>query len=307
MALVTTFMTGPALDFINRFFKDTGPSANPEALQQAIRYKVLLSFKGAESGSKLVRLANSMISKLNGNATVTAMHLADETNLNNYSAEVYEQQSFTPVFTEARLLNQQLTTVFKVSNNIPFDTLQLSEKGDYDLLLLEPRMQLFETNLLAKSLGFKTAMAEYNRNSVADAFDDDTNAILQSSKIPVGIICGKEAGSINQIVVPVLSSSDQLLLPYLQRFISSNAAQVTVIDYEGLLKTNVAFKEALRMIEQTAPNHLRIENGGKTDTEELSKYDLILVSITGWNKLIKDKQLSVDDLPSVLVISLQSQ
>jgi Kef-type K+ transport system membrane component KefB len=75
MALVTTFMTGPALDLINWTFKSKQLGI-PEEISQINKFKVLVSFGNPDRGKSLLRLANSLIRKLNGNAVVTAMHLS---------------------------------------------------------------------------------------------------------------------------------------------------------------------------------------------------------------------------------------
>jgi len=74
MALVTTFMTGPALDLINFIFK-TKDTIVPEELKSDQKFKVLISFGNSERGKSLLRLANSFVRRENNNSVVTAMHL----------------------------------------------------------------------------------------------------------------------------------------------------------------------------------------------------------------------------------------
>lgn len=62
MALVTTFMTGPALDFINFIFKNK-EAITPEIVLNENKYKVLISFGNNEKGKSLLRLANSLTKK----------------------------------------------------------------------------------------------------------------------------------------------------------------------------------------------------------------------------------------------------
>lgn len=62
MALVTTFMTGPALDLINYLFKSKD-SIVPEIETKPNDYKILISFGNNEKGKSLLRLASSLIKK----------------------------------------------------------------------------------------------------------------------------------------------------------------------------------------------------------------------------------------------------
>lgn len=61
MALVTTFMTSPILNLIDRIFK----SKSQQALEDEKKYKILVSFNTAEMGRKLLYLANAFIRKNN--------------------------------------------------------------------------------------------------------------------------------------------------------------------------------------------------------------------------------------------------
>ncbi|EPB65814.1 hypothetical protein ANCCEY_15115 [Ancylostoma ceylanicum] len=63
MALVTTFMTGPALDLINWLFRSKSAGNVSEEIKEAGKYKVLFSFGVPESGRSLLKLANSLTRK----------------------------------------------------------------------------------------------------------------------------------------------------------------------------------------------------------------------------------------------------
>jgi spore coat polysaccharide biosynthesis predicted glycosyltransferase SpsG len=62
MALVTTFMTGPALDLINYLFKSKVVPDAEEITNQS-KYRILFSFGNNEKGKSLLRLANSLTKK----------------------------------------------------------------------------------------------------------------------------------------------------------------------------------------------------------------------------------------------------
>ncbi len=63
MALVTTFMTGPALNFIHWAFKSKTQVA-PQEITQISKYKVLVSFANPEKGRYLLRLAHGFVKYL---------------------------------------------------------------------------------------------------------------------------------------------------------------------------------------------------------------------------------------------------
>ena len=135
MALVTTFMTGPALTIINWTFKSTKTETGQE-LSVKSKFKILVSFANPDRGVSLLRLANSLVKRLNGNASVTVMHLSQNIGLNSYNLENHERKSFDPVIQESHNLNQKIITLFKASSDIENDIAAVANKGDFDLLLI---------------------------------------------------------------------------------------------------------------------------------------------------------------------------
>ncbi|MET0299568.1 MAG: cation:proton antiporter, partial [Flavitalea sp.] len=93
MALVTTFMTGPALDFINWIFKKKGEEF-PPADQSNGKYKVLFSFGKSDSGKGLLRLADDLTKKQTEHVSLTALHLAPIDELHHFDVEEYEHERF---------------------------------------------------------------------------------------------------------------------------------------------------------------------------------------------------------------------
>jgi hypothetical protein len=124
MALVTTFMTGPALDIINRIFRS---QTKAEEVHRE-KYNILISFSNAELGKSLLRLANGFIKKSKSDAAVTAMHLTPVNDIHLYNIEEYEKESFAPVIEESENLNQKITTLFKASGNIDSEIAEVANK-----------------------------------------------------------------------------------------------------------------------------------------------------------------------------------
>lgn len=143
MALVTTFMTGPALDLINWLFKSK-PEDKLDEIARINTYKILVSFGDPESGKSLVRLSNSLIKETAGNASITAMHLFPSAKSHQFNLEAYENESFASVFEESKNLNQKITTLFKVTADIESDITEVANKGEYDLLLIGIGHSIFE-------------------------------------------------------------------------------------------------------------------------------------------------------------------
>ncbi|WP_094167132.1 cation:proton antiporter, partial [Flavobacterium psychrophilum] len=125
MALVTTFMTGPALDLINYIFKSKG-ILTPEEDIDTNKYKILVSFGNYEKGKSLLRLANSLIKKQKDVSTITAMHLSVSDEMHGFNLEDYEKEAFIPIIEESKLLNQDINTIYKATVDIETDIAEIA-------------------------------------------------------------------------------------------------------------------------------------------------------------------------------------
>lgn len=162
MALVTTFMTGPALDFINFIFKQNEAEV-PEIIVNSNKYKVLISFGNDEKGKSLLRLANSLTKKQKKTTSVTAMHLYLSDEMHTFNTEEIEKESFVSLLEESKSLNQEIDTLFKATLDIENEITDVANQGDYDLLLVGLGKSIFEGTLLGKVIGFTTRIINPDR------------------------------------------------------------------------------------------------------------------------------------------------
>ena len=311
MALITTFMTGPALDIINWAFKSKQDEI-PVEIAQANKFKILISFADPERGKSLLRLAHSFIKKLNGNAAVTAMYLTPTNELHHFDVELHEKESFVPIVEESENLNQKITTLFKASNDIDSDITEMANKGDYDLLLVGVGKSIFEGSLLGRILGFTTRIINPEKllNQVTGKenlfenapFDESTSSILNKSKVPVGVLIDKDFTSAEKVFIPVFSETDTFLIKFAQKLIKNSESQITLLDVSDHIKNNAELKEKIRAIEHTAPNHISIHSEKIIDKDLLGEQQLMLVSMESWKKLVDTKSLWLSNIPSTLII-----
>ncbi|SIS97147.1 cation:proton antiporter [Chryseobacterium gambrini] len=311
MALFTTFMTGPALDFINFLFKSK--KDEDESPENDAKYRVLLSFDHPESGSTLLKLAHDFTHKMNGNKSIAAMNIAPVNEMHAYDINEYENEQFKNVIETSNDLNLEVTTLFKASNDIENDLTHITNKGNYDLLLIMLGKSMYEGSLLGRLLGFTTKIINPEKllNTVKgkgnifnnSPFDDFTLQILDKTQIPVGILVEKEFTSADKVFVPIFNLSDFYLLEYAKRLINNNNSQIIILDVAGQIRNNIEVKELIRSIEQVAPNHITLYNEKKIEKEFLNSQDLMLISSKSWKNLIDTKSIWLSDIPSTLIIS----
>jgi Kef-type K+ transport system membrane component KefB len=310
MALVTTIMTGPSLNLINRLFKKKQKIVPPE-ISQLSKFKVLVAFANPEKGRVLLRLANSFVRKLNDNAIVTVLHLTPNKDLSQAQTDVYEKESFIPIIDEAKILNQKITSLFKVSNKIMSDIPEVANKGDFDLLLIGIGQSIYEGSLLGKILGFTTRIIDPERlmHSVKGKdrwferlpFEESTRIVLSKSEVPVGILLNKNLQKTEKVFIPFFDIRDAFLMRYAQKLILNSEAQITILDATGSIKDS-ELKESVRAIEQNAPNHIHLLREQESGNLMLQDQDLMIISLESWKKLLETQSEWLTKTPSVLII-----
>ncbi len=266
MALVTTFMTGPALDLIDFLFKNKNVSEEEELVLDN-KYRILVSFGNNEKGKSLLRLANSLTKKQKSSSVITALHLTLSDELHSFNMEEKESDSFEPIFEESEHLNLKIDTIFKVTNDIETEIADVANQGDYDLLLVGLGKSIFEGTLLGKVVGFTTRIINPDRlidkftgkeglfeNS---PFDERTRQIVTKTKMPLGILIDKEFQDIDQVFVPIFRSEDSFLIDYAQKLINNNNSKITILDVNNHVKNNFVLESAVDSLEQKHPNNLK--------------------------------------------------
>ncbi len=311
MALVTTFMTGPALDIINFIFK-TKDAIIPSEVKKSSDYNILISFGNNQKGKSLLRLANSLLKKQPDSANVTAMHLTVSDEMHAYNLEEYEKETFEPIVKESRKLEQHITTIFKATNDIETDIADIAHEGKYDLVLVGLGKSIYEGTILGKVLGFTTRIINPDRlldkfkgkeglfeNS---PFDDRTRLIISKTKTPLGILIDKELHEIDKVFVGIYSVGDVFLIDYAQKLIYNNDSRVTILDSNGHTKNNFIVENALAALEQNHQDNIEVLHPDQLNKPFLLQQDLIIFSLETWKKLVDDEVSWLTDIPSVLII-----
>lgn len=314
MALVTTFMTGPALDIISYFFKSRDLLLPKDLI--ASKFKILISFGNNERGKSLLRLANSFVKKQKENTNVTALHLSISEEMHAYNLEEYEAETFAPIFEESRNIDQHIDTIFKSTVDIETDIADIATRGDYDLVLVGLGKSIFEGSLLGKVLGFTTRIINPDRlidkftgkeglfeNS---PFDDRTRLIISKSKKPLGILIDKELHDVNEVYLPVFRKEDLFLLDYAEKLVYNNNSRITLITFNKERNGNQQISERLTAFNEKYPEHTSIGND-ELKAGFFAKQDLMIISLDSWKNLVDSQPAWLSNVPSTLIIKPKAE
>lgn len=131
MALITTFMTGPAMSFVNFIYR------SKESLTKITgHFKVLISFGPPESGIRLLTLISDLFRGEQNKLEITALHLTPSTNISAESAEEFEEQAFRRIKELARNKDLKVRTEYRTTETVSQEITRTANKGKYNLLVV---------------------------------------------------------------------------------------------------------------------------------------------------------------------------
>lgn len=131
MALITTFMTGPAMSLINYVFKPKESLATVSGL-----FRVLISFGPAESGARLLNLVSQLFNQEKDHLSITALHLTPNTEILKESAARFEEQAFSKINEIASIKGIDLKTEYRTTQAVSQEITRTANKGKYNLLVV---------------------------------------------------------------------------------------------------------------------------------------------------------------------------
>lgn len=310
MALVTTFMTGPSLDIINKLFKDKD-DADINPVSSKNKFKLLFSFGNPVQGKKLLRIGDALSKKQTGNSEITGMLFGTSEDVFSFE-DSYEAENLTPIIEESQALNRKIFTMFKISSDIESDIVEISNSKNYDLLLVSASESIYHGTLLGRVLGFTTRIIKPDilidtfrgKENIFDntPLDENTRHILTNVKIPVGVFLDKNLTKIDNIILPVYSKEDIFLMEFAQKLIHNNDSQLIIVDMAHQVQNNYTLKELIRSIDQVKPDHITLTGKTEVTMEILEKQDLVLISQESWKRLQDARKKWTKYLPSMLIV-----
>ncbi|MBT1705861.1 cation:proton antiporter domain-containing protein [Chryseosolibacter indicus] len=276
MALITTFMTGPALDLINYFYPDKKSSVS--VVDKF--YKILISFGPAIKGKKLLRLADQLTHKKTTEANITALHLTPSADINQKEAREYEKESFRLVKHEAENLGISIKTIYKATNDINKEITGEANKGKYDLLLVGGSQSVFS----------------------ADVVGGKVKNYLEDTTCQVGVLVDKDFEVADRIVLMLQDFSDLFLISFAERFIQNNNAKIVLSDPNRLVKMNTIFRMAVEKVNNENPESIEVYESHDHTEEFFNRFNLMLISYSSWKHLNRRKNPWLAYSPTILIL-----
>ena len=313
MALVSTFMTGPALDLIERLFRKAPEVLDPAAPAAVPGWRVLLSFGQPESGRRSLRLLHQLAGAEREGAVITALHVTPSGEINPIESGEFERDGFKPVLREAEKLGMPVTTEHRVSIDVPREIQQMANSGGYDLLVVGAGTPLLRGTLLGDLLGITTRVIDPSKliGSLTgretllpadDRLDPKVRQLIEGAQCSVGVFMDKGFSKARTVLVPLAAPGDLFLLHYAERLITDPEVHVTLLDPAGLVQREPSFRSGAQRLAQGAPERIAVLPDRAVDRELLTGYDLLLTSYAGWVRAAESRVPWLEAVPSTLIM-----
>jgi Kef-type K+ transport system membrane component KefB len=308
MALVTTFMTGPALDLIKRFLPEEKAASDEKQVPDI--YKILISFGNPQNGRVMLKLVNSFIKKSPEMAGITLLHLSPSYDLHKYNIDEYERESFKPVLKEAEDLKLKINTIFKASQDRERDIIKTANSGKFDFMIAGKAHSLYEGTILGKSIQIITRITNPGRIYGTlkgteklfsrSVFDGQTRRLLRSVKIPLGIFVDNNFSEVRNIIAPIYSSDDIFILSHAGRLISNCEAKASILDVYDQINHDEEMKIVFQNLKIQHPENIELVSSADLSGIVAEEHDMLLISLDGWHKFAHDRRVSF--IPPTLII-----
>lgn len=212
MALVTTFMTTPALHFISKAF-----NKHKKPVKTG-RQKILLSFGLPTTGPNLLRISRFIFGTSINQKQLIAAHFTLGMDLNMITAEHYAHDRFLPIEEEASQLNMKLAKVYKVTRNVTDEIVRMTryEKIDYLVIGSKYSFSNHNTKKKVKSSYWDSLLDKIQGNSISNLLSDKTEEILNKTECTVFIfLCPNKLGKITHLSIIIDTDEDYKLFDFI--------------------------------------------------------------------------------------------
>ncbi len=314
MALVTTFMTTPALSIINHIFPEKDVEEEYILQQKQGVFKALIASGNPENGKALLNVAKTVLDGTKNSLAVTVLHITPGTDTNPIYGEQFSIESFKAVKDEATRLVIPIATEYKVTDNIELGIVKTVNNNNFDFLLVGAGISSSGIPFIKETILFgniKWLNKIINKVSQEQAFfypgtliKDKTRYFIEHSNCSVGVFVNRGFTTITTTLVLLQSASDEFLLRYARRLLKNNSeVQIHILDINKLVASNESIRKAIDELKAQFPNAVKMNKHSRISTSVLSKFSFMLISYQAWNLFSATNKKELNSIPSTLIIS----
>ncbi len=314
MALVTTFMTTPLLDIINKLFPDK--VAQAELLRQQAEgvFKTLISVGNPAGGRNLLRVAKTVLDGVTNKLDVEVLHMTAGTDTHPIYSEQYSQKGFAEILAEAEKLNIPITTDYRVADIIEAEIVRKVNSENFDFLLVGGGQATTQKAILKESQFFERfpiLNKVFNKLTKDNTLffpgtliKDKTRYFIENSNCSVGVFVNRDFKSISNTLILIEEETDDFLLRYARRIMRSNPdVKIEVLDLEILYGKSERITAGIDMLTEQFGAQFKLSQSHECTKSYLEKFNFMMVSYQSWDFLVSQEISTLKHIPSTLIIN----
>jgi len=314
MAIVTTFMTTPILNLIEKVFPPKNVEEEYIRKQSMGIFKVLIAVGNPENGRMLLRVAKNVLEGVKNTLSVTVLHITPGTDTNPIYGDQFAEESFHKVKQEAEQLNIPIETEYKVVDSIENAIVRMANTNNFDFLLVGAGLSLsgipfFKERAVFKNIGWLNRLINnISKQQVVfypgTLIKDKTKYFIEQSNCTVGVFVNRGFSEISSAAVLLYSEEDEFLLHYARRLLrNNNNASVTIFDLNRVVASSEKVARYVEDLEKQFPASVKLNKQNKINSNSFSKFSLMFISYQTWNALLEKDKSYLSNIPSTLIIN----
>ncbi len=276
MALITTFMTNPSLQFIEYIFRKKAQAAADVITRP---FRVLISFGPPNMGATLLRIAQHISPPDTEifHSQYSAIHLTPSSEVHPAQALIFEEEGFMPIRKEAESEGILVNTIYKATDDVQNEIIRTANRGGYDLLLLGSARSVFTANYLGGKV----------------------RKFLNDCRCNLGIFIDRQYRESKRILILLPGTPNALSLRIISNFMQQESTEKIT-----LLNSRDTGLPPELPIEETANSDSRLELLPYSSLQPAllieNSYDLVILSVEEWKELTS-RNLT-EEFPSILIL-----
>ncbi len=305
MALVTTFMTTPILNLINKkAIKETKEIQPTNSV-----LKVLIAIGNPENSKILLKLAKNLFNNIKKVLSISLIHITPSTDTNPIYSDQFAEDSFKSATEEAQLHNLSIETIYKVADNVEAEIVKVANQNNFDFLLVGAGQSLLELSRIKKIPFIKNIKW---LNDILDRIPsssdllypgnlikDKTKYFIEQSNCNVGIFINRNFTDITSVLIILYEKEDLFLLFYSQYLAKNLKVNINILDINNIMSNN---NQVISEIDKQFVDKSNIIKVNKITSKMFINYDLVLISYDTLNKLLEIDKRLFKNISSTLVI-----
>jgi len=313
MALLTTFITTPLLNLIERLLPIRNKHQELLDRQKMGLFKALVAVGNPANGKILLTVAKSVLDGSKNNLAVNVLHITEGTDVNMLAGEQYLEDSFKGVRAEAEQLGIPIETEYKITDNVSHEIVHTTNEDQYDFLLVGGGIMMAaqkgrkKASFIEKVPFLKVIYNSLHQQQVfypSTLIKDKTRYFIENCFCSVGVFVNRNFLHIKKTLIILKQEEDAFLLRYARRLLRNNPAVIIRIkDLAGLSDSNKEVAQGILKLMKEFPDAVQLCKPSMNDQPYMSGFSFMLISYQAWNQLVASEQNELEFIPSTLIIN----